>query len=145
MKRTTIILLTIAIALIAGTASADAKVKKSQRKAKTTSIAMPNVKSVVQFSKDGGKNTHTPEIKLLAKKGDYVIYGNNVKVTITGDFECKATPTSPHAWYTDGCTYYFKSKADRDKIFKDKHWSEIGCCGGWTEDSDGWYNICTCH
>lgn len=136
----------VTLALLLSTAPlADAKVKKSQRKAKTTSVAMPNVKSVVQFSKDGGKNTHTPEIKLLAKKGDYVIYGNNVKITITGDFECKATPTSSHAWYTDGCTYYFKSKADRDKIIKDKHWADVSCCGAWIEDSDGWYNICTCH
>ena len=144
MKRFTILLLGLAVALMAGNV-VDAKVKKTSRKAKTTSIAMPTVKSVVQFSKDGGKNTHTPEIKLLAKKGDYLIYGNNVKVTITGDFECKATPTSPHAWYTDGCTYYFKSKADRDKIFKDKHWADVSCCGAWTDDSDGRYNICTCH
>ena len=136
----------ILLALLCSTAPlAEAKAKKSQRKAKTTSNAAINVKSIVQFSKDGGKNTKTPEIKLIAQKGDYAIYGNNVKITITGDYECKATPTSPHAWYTDGCTYYFKSKADRDKIFKDKHWADVSCCGGWTEDSDGWYNICTCH
>ena len=136
----------ILLALLCSTAPlADAKAKKSQRKAKTTSSAAINVKSIVQFSKDGGENTKTPEIKLIAKKGDYAIYGNNVKITITGDYECKATPTSPHAWYTDGCTYYFKSKADRDKVFKDKHWADVSCCGAWTEDSYGWYNICTCH
>ena len=136
----------ILLALLCSTAPlAEAKAKKSQRKAKTTSNAAINVKSIVQFSKDGGKNTKTPEIKLIAQKGDYAIYGNNVKITITGDYECKATPTSPHAWYTDGCTYYFKSKADRDKVFKDKHWANVSCCGGWTEDCDGWYNICTCH
>lgn len=135
----------IALALLLSAAPmADAKVKKSTRKV-ATSNTLPNAKTIIKFHQDGCKNKNTPEIKQLAKKGDYVIYGNNVKVTITGDYECKATAEEPHAWYTDGCTFYFKSKADRDKIFKNKYWYNVSCCGAWTNDSDGWYNICTCH
>ena len=133
MKRISILLLTIAIALMAGNGvSAKGKVRKS------SDATVPNVQSVMNQIHKLWDNSHNPQtvsgIDLLAKKYDdsgyddnlvtAVVFGKNANIIFDEFYGCRATATSQHAFYfycslndDSGIYICFKSKADRDKFY----------------------------
>lgn len=160
MKRFSILLLIIAVALMAGTPLVDAKVKKSACKATTlSSSAIPspkafddialhlkNPKKVKQMT---GLTRLYYSIEKSCRDNHYVeggsfIYGKNAKYS-----KGTVTPTGPHAFYytisydfsCEGWSYNFSDKIDRDKF-----WNEMANSGedmSWYGKGykNGWYTI----
>lgn len=152
MKRTTIILLTIAIALMAAT-TASAKGK-----------AIPNASTIMAFLNKLNKSDHASRItppagvKLIASNLqeidepiDYgwLIFGNNVSLTCDSNGNVdNISVTGSHAFYFDwnncsdaGNIIFFKSKADCDTFMstlKKTRYYYKGCKPFYEE---GWYQI----
>lgn len=138
MKRTTILLLTIAIALMAASGA------YAKRKAyKSGSNSLPSAQLFVKFYENDNDNINIPSFKMIAQKSDEKYYGNNVTITFDTDGNAIAKATGPHAFYITPYKnkIYFKSKADRDKIIANKFFRDFGCCGAWTDTENGWYII----
>lgn len=147
MKRISIILFTLAIALMAATAlSAKGKVRKSN------DAAVPSVQTVFrQIDRAISNPTSTVAgIDLLANWADYLIYyGKNTNITLDGNGDVlSATTTSQNAFYfivdlanEGGASIYFKSKSNRDAFFakfkKTRHYRR------WTTrfEERGWYGV----
>lgn len=154
MKRISILLFALAIALIA-TNGVDAKTKAR----KSNSSAVPSVQAVMnQIHKLWDNTDHiqtVPGIDLLAKKynddgyPEAVVFGKNANIIFDDYYGCHATATSQHAFYfycslndDGGTTICFKSKADRDKFwnqFKKSRYYQRGL-RSFTDDY-GWYCV----
>lgn len=166
MKRTTIILLTIAIALMAGT-SVDAKTKA--RKSKGSNSAVPSVDFIIKLGEkiswDPTKVKEYAGIKRIGKNIAWenerwcgvVYFGKNTKVSTNGNND-KITATGPHAWYVSYCwdtdhayCIAFKSKADCDAFwnkyknsqyvddFNRENWRDFGL--PISINNNGWHEI----
>ena len=157
MKRISILLLTIAIALMAGNGvSAKGKVRKS------SDATVPNVQSVMNQIHKLWDNSHNPQtvsgIDLLAKKYDdsgyddnlvtAVVFGKNANIIFDEFYGCRATATSQHAFYfycslndDSGIYICFKSKADRDKFWTSFKKSRNYKRGLRTFMDNGWYCV----
>ena len=144
MKRFSIILLTIAVALMAGTASLDAKVKKSR------SSSIPSAS--VFWNTLSNRDLRTIGLQLLYEKKEgncgLVYYGTNVKVTSRGGWNVKITAIGSNAFYYTNAwgeesshDFGFKNKADRDKFYNEM--MKIGYDPDiyYKSFSGGWYLI----
>ena len=147
MKRTAILLLSLAIALMASNGvSAKGKVRKS------SDAAVPSVQAVFrQLDRAISNPTSTVDgFDLLANHYDYkVYYGKNVNITLDSDGDVSnASATSQNAFYFSidlanegGASIFFKSKANRDAFFakfkKTRHNRR------WTTrfEERGWYGV----
>ena len=152
MKRTTIIFLSLAIALMAGT-GASARGKKTT----SSSAAAPSVSTVMEFlyelsdNCDGSQSVAIPAgIELLICNEDgFFVFGKNVKATKDRNTGwARGVATGPHAFYVDsyacsdaGAAIYFKSKADRDRFWANFKKSRYYLRGLRPGKVNGWYSI----
>ena len=158
MKRTTILILTLAIAIVAATSTS----------AKSSRGSIPTMKQIEKLMNKLSMANHPARVaapagmKLLAKRvtrevfGDdgTVVYGNNAKATINRNGIVKATATGSHAWYfvysfaTDHWfSIAFRSESDRDAFWEqfeqtdyyDTSWGLN--INDYLFYEDGWYGI----